>query len=337
MKDKSNKQPISSLYLLKGICAFLVVCCHAPWAGELNHWIIPLRWSAVPFFFTITGYFLYHEDRDTIIKNIKTTLIKLLPIILLTNLFYLLWLFPNHGWTLNKLQQCLDLIFYGDSIMGPLWYLVALAWGVVFFYCILRVFFRNSILQNRFIQLLIALLPLSLLSTLALGWGDTLYEYFNIKYSPFNALCYALPYLSLGFLIKKNEEYLCTLPFNLYALFSFLIIYIEFIISSLYLKSEFDSTCFSTTLFVFCTFIFLLQHKHWGSQSKLAHIGKVYSGNIYYWHMAALTIGAKLTALIGITASTYNLFAAPAGFVIGLGMSVVVVAIQNKLNIHIFR
>lgn len=58
----SLDQRISSLYVLKAICAFLVVVCHIPFDWAMP-FLEPLRRIAVPVFFMITGYFLYYPEQ----------------------------------------------------------------------------------------------------------------------------------------------------------------------------------------------------------------------------------------------------------------------------------
>lgn len=54
----TKKELIHSLYLLKAICAFMVVGIHTPLGGSLHDALRPIFDVAVPLFFMITGYFL---------------------------------------------------------------------------------------------------------------------------------------------------------------------------------------------------------------------------------------------------------------------------------------
>ncbi|UEA30492.1 hypothetical protein LK422_03580 [Blautia massiliensis (ex Durand et al. 2017)] len=42
---------------MKAICAFLIVCIHAPFPGKFGAYFTTLTRVAVPIFFMITGYF----------------------------------------------------------------------------------------------------------------------------------------------------------------------------------------------------------------------------------------------------------------------------------------
>lgn len=76
---------ISSLYVLKAICAFFVVACHAPNAGMP----VFFRYLGVPCFFMITGYFyLYSPDLSKVIsRSSKATRKSLLLLGLLTPIY----------------------------------------------------------------------------------------------------------------------------------------------------------------------------------------------------------------------------------------------------------
>ena len=58
--------------ILKAICAFLIVCIHAPFPGIIGEYFTALTRIAVPVFFMITGYFyLDVEKKNGEIRQIK--------------------------------------------------------------------------------------------------------------------------------------------------------------------------------------------------------------------------------------------------------------------------
>lgn len=59
--------------VLKAISAFLIVCIHAPFPGEISAYFIVFARMAVPVFFMITGYFYSdtvarHNEKHQIMK-----------------------------------------------------------------------------------------------------------------------------------------------------------------------------------------------------------------------------------------------------------------------------
>lgn len=73
---------------LKTVCAFLIVCIHAPFPGVAGEYFTALSRIAVPIFFMITGY-LYPSvvQRGGQIQQIK----KILKLFLMGNVIYLGW------------------------------------------------------------------------------------------------------------------------------------------------------------------------------------------------------------------------------------------------------
>lgn len=325
---------IDSLYFLKGICAFLVVCCHAPMFGDFNNWISPIRMAAVPFFFVISGYFLYHEDETKQRERLKKSILKLIPLIVICNLFYLLWAFPNHGLVVQTWEEILDLILYGNSIIGHLWYLTALFWSLVFFH-LTTYLFKGK--HRRYI--LFALLPLALLSVFGISYS----QYLNLRFNVYSVLPYGIPFIALGMIIR-HYEHQCLSSFlskTNVLIATIALLALEFVAVSSHLGHYTHGVFFSTLLFVPCTFIWLLKQRDNPFFSKevkeLTNIGQKYSGNIYYWHMATITIGLKICMALGLSLEQYNYISAPLGFIIALAVSVVIVKVQDRLGWNILR
>ena len=73
-----EKQIISIIYWGKFLFAFCVVCIHVDFV--FYEYIRPICRLAVPFFFMVTGYFLYHNDELTMLKRIRNTRNKYLKL-----------------------------------------------------------------------------------------------------------------------------------------------------------------------------------------------------------------------------------------------------------------
>jgi phosphoglucosamine mutase len=73
---------------LKTICAFLIVCIHAPFPGEFGAYFTTLTRVAVPIFFMITGYFY----GDTVARHKEGRQIKkILYMVVEANILYFVW------------------------------------------------------------------------------------------------------------------------------------------------------------------------------------------------------------------------------------------------------
>lgn len=87
---KSGTTGISSLYILKALLVFSVVALHSPhtlpWVG--------LPGLMVELYFVITGYFLFDPDPKKVQTHVWKSVKKVIPIILILQVFYGLLIFP---------------------------------------------------------------------------------------------------------------------------------------------------------------------------------------------------------------------------------------------------
>lgn len=264
---------ISSLYILKAICAFFVVACHAPNAGMP----VFFRDLGVPCFFMITGYFLYSPDLSKVIsRSSKATRKSLLLLCLLTPIYYIV-----DPVDLSQTTPALALrwLFVGipNKYGGPLWYLVALFWAMISFRLYLGLF------KGRRVPWLISLTALGLL----LGRYRFLFQHEESSYFVLNFLNYALPCVSIGYLTRKYEEVLLARWrfLDIAILLSILLSLETYILQT---NSNGLSTLGPMLLTYPTAFAWLcvaLQHKSFGAMSFIESIGRDYSASIYYWHM----------------------------------------------------
>lgn len=83
------EQPLLRRYdgidILKAICAFLIVCIHCPFPGEVGWYVVALARIAVPIFFMITGFFydgtVTRNDRGKKMKKMAVLLCFVAPIL----------------------------------------------------------------------------------------------------------------------------------------------------------------------------------------------------------------------------------------------------------------
>ena len=130
-------QAISSLYVLKALLAFAVVVSHSP---------LLLPWVRIPgfmveLFFSITGYFLYASDLGKVHSRIWKSVKKVVPIIIVLQLFYSLIYPPNLGPISVSYMRYVQWLFLGfnNYVTGHLWYLSAVLFGLLFFGGYLRI------------------------------------------------------------------------------------------------------------------------------------------------------------------------------------------------------
>ncbi len=281
-----KKEKISSLYLLKAIAAFVVVSCHSPF-GIIKNDVQPIQCIAVVIFFMISGYFLYATDRTKIIKRLKSSIFKVVKITVVVQAFYLLWLYPNNGFMLKSWSDFNLMFFQGGLTSGHLWYLTAFWQALVIF----LLFFCLSKTDKfmRYIPLLILLLPL--------------FSFYNFllpselpQINIYNVFFYGLPSIAIGYLIRKNEAKLLNFKsWGLLASVFLLLGFLEKFLLSHYLGvSCTNGILFSSPFLAIFLFLFFLQKKDWGTGSFVEEIGAKHSANIYYFHIAILTVCMKV-------------------------------------------
>lgn len=193
---QEQKTPIQSLYVLKAICAYLVVCIHCMPVGIEKIGLVVNM--AVPCFFLISGYMLYRGDENQEIVLAKKRCKKILLIAVLLHIVCLAWgVFVCHlsfPWWVYPLT-----FFSGFYLVGHQWYLFAL-WQIYFLFA----FFR------RFRKFLIMSIPVLIAIRGGLGGIPNILEY-NTEYNVVwpRVFLIGVPFFATGYLMRRYEAKLC--------------------------------------------------------------------------------------------------------------------------------
>ncbi len=323
--ETQNRSSVHSLYVLKGMLAFIVVNCHAP---------LGLPWFSIPglgveLFFAITGYFLFCSDWQDSVKRVKSSITKVIPIILILQVFYLLITRAPLGNPLTSYWTWFRLIFMGfpsfDS--GHLWYLSALFYGLLFFWGYLRLFKGKYMLP--LFTLVIGAALLGPYRQLIFGQPESVFV--------FNFLTRAVPFLALGYYVKSREEYLLSFNWlNLYIL-ALILQAIEYGITSILMGGGPGVSLLGMFFTPAAVFLLFLSYKNLGKGSWLAHVGAKYSGNIYYFHMAIILGWKALNRISPVSVMIYQYSGAFVVFFLSLLVAIGVVQVQKKLGVNILR
>ncbi len=238
---------------------------------------MPFHDIAVPCFFMITGYFLYSEDVAKTVKKAFQNAKKVLGILLFFTCVY--FIVDPFDVTSLPLPVIVRWVFVGipNNPGGPLWYLVALFWGLLVFGAVVR------ITQGRRLLWMIALVSIGL----AIGRYRFLLDGQESSYFVFNFVNYALPCLTLGYYARKWERRIVASKRLLdYTILISLIFCVERALVSLWSQGGGNIGPLVFTFLVAFSWIALaLQHKGFGAGSFAEQIGRDYSADIYYWHM----------------------------------------------------
>lgn len=138
-KDDRN----STIDALRLIAAFLVVYIHSGFhgldgkAGVIGTFLLVIGRLAVPFFFAVSGYFIFSRNYSDQVRKIQKSVPKLLCIFLLASLLYFVfyvWYFGSYSYTASLMtpETIYNMIVFNRPIYNEaLWFLLALAIGSV--------------------------------------------------------------------------------------------------------------------------------------------------------------------------------------------------------------
>lgn len=316
---------VSSLYLLKTLLAFVVVTCHSPLALPWVH----IPGFVVELFFAITGYFLYAADLGKVQSRIWKSVKKVIPIILILQVFYNLIAPPEFGPIMSSYWLYIQWVFMGFSTFdsGHLWYLTALLLGLLFFGGYLRV------TKGRGIPFLFLLI---------LPWifiGPYRMLLFNKPESVFvfNFLTRAVPFLAMGYWVRANETRLLSYRWINIFFLVLTLMGIECLVTWCLSGYRYAASAIAMFPMPFAAFMLMLSYKSLGQGTWLETIGEKYSGNIYYFHMAVIIGWKALNAHSPLLSEIYQYGGAFIVFFISLGIAWLVVKLQDLIGYHVLK
>lgn len=278
---KGQVNRIASLDVARFIFAFWVVVVHVPIWGRIL--LQPIACMAVPFFYILTGYFLYSPERlDMSMKMLKSlkhyTRLWVIYFVLLFGCICVLRLFhPTEVlWTSHQFKNLFffygnctayERISIGDRNYGcsTLWFLYGGMLSLVLLYL-----FKKLIFTKGFAFFV------------AIVWISFIILTYDGEMRFPRPIGASFPYLYSGLLIAKNQD-----TFNKYKASSLLIAFFCFVVF-LYLEAFFfrahsygrffllPSSVFIFVLLLRCQYFF--QGKCWGAIPKRTSL------DIYIWH-----------------------------------------------------
>ncbi len=322
MNDGKNKSlsSVSSLYVLKALCAFAVVILHAP-LGAFTDYACLISSIAVPIFFMVTGYFLYSADVQQTCNRIKKTIRKVIPLILLLQAFYFV-LDPLPSDILGNWVSYLVWLLQGyKPTGGHLWYLTALLQAMI----VLWFYIRWT--KGRYVWMFIFIW---FLGFAAEDYRPLIFGSERSLLSE-NFLLYALPSLATGYSFRKWEQKIVRYNWGLIVGTVVVLAYVNsFVLSDI---ENFISIILRPWLYtgmLVSIFACALKYKNWGQGTKMEYIGQHLSSNIYYWHGAFIWWFADV--LVG-----YDKFGAIYISIMSLVFAYIVVKVQDRFGWNVFR
>ncbi|WP_285842978.1 acyltransferase family protein [Metabacillus litoralis] len=326
-----NNTNNNSIDVMKFICAILVVIIHAPPLlsyNETANFIIVdiIARIAVPFFFVCAGYFFFNKipikngrmERSNNFKPLTKYTGHLIRIYIFWTIFYLLWWVPlwykGGNLTIANLKGYILSIFISGSYFH-LWYVVALVYGIIFTFLLLKYLKVKLIIVIAVVFYLIGTFQYSY------NWvvkENYFFDWFHNIYGLFGSISLgifrAFPYLIMGLVFAKYRVKI-TIPISsILSVLSLVMVGVEVWL----LKTSGHSSRFSYVLLTGVTTFFIFNTV---SQIKLKY-NSVYpnlrrmSSIIYFVHPILINVisviytyifNYKDSAILFITVSVFTI------------------------------
>ncbi len=263
-----------SLDYFKVFLAFCVVCLHGGFFYDINEVIGYLHVNglfriAVPLFFIINGYYFYNISS---INSLKEWFFRVLSLYIVWTIIYL----PVMIYDLSVFQ-IFTYLFTGYFV---LWYLVALLLAGLFLFFLKECSDKLLILIS-FVLLFFGYLIQSI-GNMSL-FNGFIGEVFNFGPLHRNFIFVGFPFVTIGYLIRKNNFDLSYKNSFLLSLFFLIILFLE---SYMNYKFFHKSVDILLSLFLLCPIIFIVvkKIKIVGSSKNIAH----FSTGIFLIHAYVL-------------------------------------------------
>lgn len=283
----------SSIDIIKCIAAFLVVCIHyLPKSNMVDAYINAICRVAVPLFFIISGYYYDNLKRS---NKLKLHIIKIIKITLWASLLYLIASVAKHMYKDDLLEWLLTtfslknlshwLIFNDCPISIHLWYLYALIYALV-----ANVIVDNLKIGKGLIYISMALLCLHLV--LNIGYPCVYLR---------NWLLLGLPFIVIGRYLYRNEQkirhwHITNRYIFVGIMISMILLFIEvFLLRKI--GAIYKDIYLSIVICVLLIMVLAIRNPFWGRNTIVSYIGRLYSSDIYLYHMI---IGGVLLSLVRI-------------------------------------
>lgn len=321
----TEREPVQSLYVLKCICALMVVTIHAP-VGAYRAEVNIIASVAVPLFFMMTGYFLYDEGRSGLLDKLRTAIRKVLIVLAITQIVHAF--LPHSGFPMGRsLDFYLRWLILGINHNNMhLWYLSALLESLALLWLIVRFGMRRIIGYLPILFVLHYLLSgYIFIEPKSVYWTSTAWMWWRY------VLATGLAMIAMGMMIRHWEARLIRVKYT--GVMVLVMIALTYV-SELLLRPEVPTIVAGVSpairiVLLVSIFATALRYRQFGSNTIAEYIGRYLSGNIYYWHILVLYMISH-----HLRPNVYNTWAVVYTFVLSAVLAELIRRLQRKLHIH---
>lgn len=338
MKAEINDGRNHTLNYMKAIACFCVLMLHCGFAGIVGKLLYGPSRFAVPFFFMVSGYYVYSRDTQKVLSRLPGKIKHIAILLIGTEITYLVWHIIqsaiNAGiegvanWFFNTftISKFVQLLLFQTTPIGDVsWFLVALL------LCYIVTYF---IAKYNLWKMTSGMIPVLLMINIVLGeivpfWGINSQWYWCS-----NFWVLGFPFYAMGFWIRRNQENLCqkcsVKRIVLIVIMSIILITIERIIT--------NASQFFVGNFFMALALFLFSVKYptiFKTRSFVENIGEKYAFYVYILHPIIRDLLYKLILEpIGLSAHLVITWTKPiVVFAICVGISKVVYGLESKFTV----
>ena len=300
---------INSFSIIKLIMAFLVVTIHFPLRNG-GDYFVAFGKTAVPVFFVISGYLLFRDDSKEMMQRLWKQTKRIFLITVISNAAYALYCLITEGMhifgvTYFTEQRIRAFLLYNVSPFSEhLWFLGSMLYALLIIMLLTKLKILKKVMYAA---------PLLILTYMFLSWNDPM-EPFAYR----NALLIALPYLSMGMLVRRYEDKLMKIKAPFYWIAA-LILCVTTVLEIRMHTFGTGVPFISTEILTYVIVLLCLKYKDFGKNTIAERLGRQCTLFVYIAHiMIGLIIIDNTPANIGL----FSKYGAITAFVISLILAV---------------
>lgn len=303
IETKTNLNRNYCLAFFEALACILIIFIHIGPPGGVGVFLRALGRFGVPFFFAVSGFFLYkegitkEETRSKLKKRIKHVGLLFLVSSLLYLAFHIIiaaaqgggegikhYFESNFTWT-----GLISLVLFNHPIINPYgWFLLGMILAYIFIYLFPNLFIKNKffiyvIFCSVFLWLaarIVVILTHPVINGFSLNAGRVYLTWFNNS----------LPFMCLGIILKKNQDKLKNIPFK-YALIG-LLFSVALMVSEMFLMGlilgKATSYCIGNILCVVFMFAVAIQKPQAFHKMKVLNLEGDWKTYVYLVHPAVM-------------------------------------------------
>lgn len=314
MQNQLKGERNHTLNYLKALACFCVVMLHCGFPGVVGKLIYGPSRFAVPLFFMISGYFVYCDDKDKVIKGLPRKIKHIAKLLIIADILYFFWHIIQHafesgfigveGWFLETftVQKILKLFVFQTTLVGDVsWFLVALLICYAVTYLIAK---------NNLWKLTAKFIPILLIVNITVGeflpfFGVTVQWYWCS-----NFWVLGFPFYAMGYWIRINEQKLVekvTVKSTcLLCGLSFLVVLIERIFTTA------SQLFMGNILVAVALFLFCIKYPDILKKNRfIENIGEKYSFLVYILHPIIRDVYRMIFEFLGLNNNLVVLWIRP--------------------------